>query len=350
VSDHDFPAWLPPVSDHDFPAWLPLVSDGRPVADGTKLRHWGISETWRIRWADGSSSIVKRGAGDEALALDVYEDLLIPYGIPAPALTASHRGDGFVVLSFADVGPCSLAERPSADGWIAAARLLAHLRTTAQSRLAAPGRPGTGRTDTITTRLDDPGPPPPGRTANTATRPGDPGRFRFGPAEMVETRVRAADALAAVRPDLAGALDASEPLLAPGFERLAASVPETIVHGDFEAKNIVLTGAEPYAVDWAAAQVGSHLADLYSLIRDAGRAGGPVDGIVAAYAAEAPHPADLEWQLALGGLVWTLRALRWVLEEGIHVVPEAGTWIDELVERAGHVTADLRRRQPSRPS
>jgi hypothetical protein len=52
---------------------------------------------------------------------------------------------------------------------------------------------------------------------------------------------------------------------------------------------------------------------------------------------------DLDWQLALGGIVWTLRALRWVLEEGIHVIPEAITWIDELVERADNVTDNLAR-------
>jgi hypothetical protein len=51
---------------------------------------------------------------------------------------------------------------------------------------------------------------------------------------------------------------------------------------------------------------------------------------------------DLRWRLALGGIGWTLRALQWVLEEGIHVVPEARTWIDELVARAAAVTGNLR--------
>lgn len=134
-------------------------------------------------------------------------------------------------------------------------------------------------------------------------------------------------------------------MLAPNLRRLAATVPVTIVHGDFESKNIVLSAAGPCAVDWSTAQVGAHLGDLYSLCRDATLAGGPTDKIIAAYADECAHlgapAADLEWQLALGGVVWTLRALRWVLEEGIHVVPESRTWIDELVERAGNVTATL---------
>ncbi|GLY99566.1 hypothetical protein [Actinoplanes sp. NBRC 103695] len=163
----------------DSPGWLPLVSGGRVAVGGDKLRHWGISETWRIRWTGGSTTIVKRGAGAEALALDVYEQVLIPGRIAAPRLIAAHRGDGFVVLEFEDVGAQSLAQRPSTDGWLAAARLLARLRNEARGRMDAGSR------------------------------------FRFSTAELTDTWRRAATALAGVRPDLAGALDGCEPLLEP---------------------------------------------------------------------------------------------------------------------------------------
>ena len=291
------------------PEWLALVSSGRVAVGGDKLRHWGISETWRICWADGPTTIVKRATGDEARALEVYEQLLIPYRIVAPRLLAAHGGDGFVVLMFEDLGGHSLEARPSTDGWHAAARLLARIRHQAQGRLGAAGR------------------------------------FRFATAELTDSWVRASAALATVRPDLAGALDGCEPLLAPNLRRLAEVVPETIIHGDFESKNIVLTEAGPRAIDWPAAQIGAHLGDLYSLVRDAQLIGEPTDGIIAAYADEwavigAPV-VDLDWQLAFGGVVWTLRALRWVLEEGIHIIPDAITWIDELVERAGNVTDNL---------
>jgi Ser/Thr protein kinase RdoA (MazF antagonist) len=300
--------------DAHVPAWLPLVSDGRVAVSGDKLRHWGISETWRIRWTDGPTTIVKRASGEEALALDVYEHLLIPYRIAAPRLIAAHRGDGFVVLMVEDVGPRSMDAQPSVDDWAAAARLLAQLRHAARDRVHAAGR------------------------------------FQFSTAEITDTWARAAAALAGVRPDLAGALDGCGPLLAPHLRRLAETVPETIVHGDFESKNIVLADDGPWAIDWSAAQVGAHLGDLYSLVRDARLIGEPTDAVVAAYADECARLGapvqDLRWQLALGGMVWTLRALRWVLEEGVHVVPDAISWIDELVARAGNTARDLRAAAP----
>jgi hypothetical protein len=74
----------------DLPGWLAPVSGGRVAVGGGPLRHWGLCETWRIRWADGSTTVVKRSSGEEARALDVYEHLLIPYRIAAPRLLAAH--------------------------------------------------------------------------------------------------------------------------------------------------------------------------------------------------------------------------------------------------------------------
>ncbi len=169
--------------------------------------------------------------------------------------------------------------------------------------------------------------------------------FRFATTEALDELRRARAALAVVRPDLAGCLDDCGPVLAPALRKLAATLPVTIIHGDFESKNLVLTDTGPCAVDWSTAQVGAHLGDLYSLIRDASLVGVPADGIVAAYTNECAvlgaAVADVAWQLSLGGVVWTVRALRWVLEEGVHVLPDSITWIDELVERAGNVTDDL---------
>ena len=36
-------------------------------------------------------------------------------------------------------------------------------------------------------------------------------------------------------------------------------------------------------------------------------------------------------QMVTGGLCWTMSALRWVAETGVHAVPVSREWIDELV-------------------
>jgi hypothetical protein len=295
----------------DPPEWLDAVAAGRVATGGERLRAWGVSETWRVRWDAGPATIVKRGDGDRAGELDVYERLLTPYRIAAPRLLGSWRGAGRCVLELEDLGRETLEARRTVEGTHAAARLLARLRHDASGRLGAARE------------------------------------FRFAADEITDQWVRATAALAVARPDLAGAIDATGRLLGPHLRRLADTVPDTILHGDFEAKNLVPTAAGPCPIDWDGGRVGAHLGDLYSLIRDAANAGLDTSGVAAAYARECADlgtPAiDLDWQLALGGVVWTLKALRWVVEEGRHVIPEASGWIDELVTRAVRVTADLAR-------
>jgi hypothetical protein len=42
-------------------------------------------------------------------------------------------------------------------------------------------------------------------------------------------------------------------------------------------------------------------------------------------------PQRVTDQLVTGGLCWTMNALRWVVETGVHAVPVSREWIDELV-------------------
>ncbi len=287
------------------PDWLGRVAGGRVPVGGDQLRAWGICDTWRVRWADGTTTVAKRVAGEELTALDVYERLLVPHRIPAPRLLAADRAADHAVLMFEDVGRHSLAETPSLSGFMAAARLLAHLRHDASGLVDA--------------------------------------EFRFGREEILAEWERAVAALAAVRPDLAGALDRCGPALEPHLAWLDATIPDTIVHGDYEAKNLVVgDDGGLHLIDWATAQVGAHLSDLYSLRRDAARLGYPTAPLVDAYiGAGGDATGSIDRQLAVGGVIWTLRALRWVLEEGIHVTSDAITWVDELVQRARRETDRL---------
>lgn len=167
--------------------------------------------------------------------------------------------------------------------------------------------------------------------------------LRRGTADFAETARRAATGLAAVRPDLTGALDTPSRVL---LEQLDAERdrPATLVHGDFHAKNLIHgPGGAVVPVDWPGAYAHSHLGDLYCLLRDARKQGladavavGTLPGVFARESGT--DLGTVRRQMATGGLCWTLPALRWVVEEGLRVVPESAEWIDELVGGARAAT------------
>ncbi|HEX8631167.1 MAG TPA: phosphotransferase [Catenuloplanes sp.] len=304
------------------PRWLtdptgPL-GPGAVIVRGEQLRVWGLSEVWRVHLGGPvpASVIVKRGAGEMAEEARRYRDLVVPLGVAAPKLLAAAGGDDGApaVLVLQDVGPDTLEQRPTADGYREAVRALARMRSVAARRLA-----------------DD---------------PAIGGRLRRTTADFVDTARRVGVGLTRVRPDLTGATDDPARVL---LERLSrpAGQPDTIVHGDFHAKNLVHgnAGGRIVAVDWPGAYVHPHLGDLYCLIREADQRGLTRDVATATLPgvfAEAAgvEPARVADQLVTGGLCWTLTALRWVVEEGLHAVPVSRDWIDGLVAEFRALAAD----------
>jgi aminoglycoside phosphotransferase (APT) family kinase protein len=295
------------------PGWLTeraasLTAAGETVVEAARLRHWGLSEVWRIRLGGPAprSMIVKRATGGEAAEARRYRQLVIPLALPAPRLIAASGGeDGDpVVLVLQDVGRDTLEQRPTADGYRAATHTLVRMRADAARRLA-----------------DDP-----------SIAPG----LRRTTVDLLDTAHRVQRGVATLRPDLAGALDGATRVLAGRLDRLAGA-PETIVHGDFHAKNLIHgRGGRIVAVDWPGAYVHAHLGDLYSLLREAQQKGIAHDvgaaALPAVFAREAAIPATaVSDQLVTGGLCWTFRALRWVVDEGVEAVPESRGWLDELV-------------------
>jgi hypothetical protein len=302
-----------------FPAWLtgpdsPL-GPGVVIERGELLRRWGLSEVWRLGLGGSApcSVVVKRGTGEMAEETRRYRELVVPLGLPAPRLLAASGGgrDEPAVLVLADAGPDDLERRPTAAGYREAVRTLARMRTTAAGRLAQAPALGAG--------------------------------LRRSTADFAEIARRAAAGLAAVRPDLAGELDAPTATLLDRLDRPSARPPDgqvTIVHGDFHAKNLVHgDDGAIVPVDWPGAYLHTHLGDLYCLLREA-RKHGIADDVAAStlpgvFAREAGiDPGTVGEQLVTGGLCWTLMALRWVVEEGVHAVPESAGWIGELVTDA----------------
>ena len=294
------------------PAWLSQavagLGDGGPAVRGERLRSWGLSEVWRVAPAGspGRSVVVKRGVGEMAGEALRYRRLVVPLGAPAPRLVAATGGEDTepVVLVLEDVGYETLEQRPGGDGLRAAVRALADMRAAAARRLGADPSIAAG--------------------------------LRMTTADFVGTARRAESGLAAVRPDLAGCLE--QPIHAMG--RRLAGTPgeaESLVHGDFHAKNLIRTpDGRIVVVDWPGAYVHHHLGDLYCLAREADRGGlgsgsGPGDAAdlyASATGADARAVADL---MVTGGLCWTVLALHWLTVEGLRAVPESRGWIDELV-------------------
>lgn len=289
------------VIETTLPGWLPEL-DGT-IVGGDLLRGWALSEVWRIR-LDGvtrKSVIAKRGIGELAGEARRYQELVVPLGIAAPRVLAED-GSGVIVLE--DLGGDNLEDRPTAEGYEQAVRVLARMRAESALRLAADPALAVG--------------------------------LRRSTADLVASAARAATAMVALRPDLAGALDDPIRAMTRRLEQLS-SEPATIVHGDFQAKNLLhIPGGGIVAIDWSDAYVHPHLGDLYLLLRE-GRKQGRIEGVrMDALAEIFAHDAGTDLvtvadQLVTGGLCWTMNALRWVVETGVHAVPVSRQWIDELV-------------------
>jgi hypothetical protein len=263
------------------PAWLPrgpvLQATEAPTVEalhGELLRQWGSSEVWRLSYGL-RSVIVKRGTDAQSGEAAAYERFVIPLGLPAPELISA--ADGVLVL--ADVGRVTLEQEPSAEGFLAAAGMLAEIR-----RRAVSGPTGF----------------PPEHVKELADRIG---RISFDVAPLTQ-------ALAA----------------------LHQQAPLGVVHGDFVPKNLVTDGTRWTAVDWPLAYVAPHLSDLYTLIRDAVALGHDRGPIVAQYVEAAGADRVLvDRQLLVGGACFCLRALDFISSEGLRTIPGSEDWIDPLL-------------------
>ncbi|WP_328991644.1 phosphotransferase [Kribbella sp. NBC_01245] len=280
------PAWLDPVEPDV------LAATGATTVDeltGETLRQWGSSEVWRLTSANGRSVIVKRGTDSQTAEANAYEQLVIPLGLPAPTLFRLHRDADAIILVLADAGAATLEQRPSREGYLAAAELLVTIGSVAAS----------------------------------------------------QARSQRLDGLIGQIPD--GELRAKTLALAvPALRELGQTSPHRVVHGDFVPKNLVSDGVTWTAIDWPAAYVAPHLADLYTLTREARKDGVDPAEVVAHYNVVSGNDPELtQKQLAVGGISFTLQALTWIVTEGRRTVPESLTWIDGLLADLRELTTTL---------
>ncbi|TCC39540.1 phosphotransferase [Kribbella sindirgiensis] len=273
------------------PGWVPravvleeLAAPGEDAVHSELLRQWGSSEVRRLSYGL-RSVIVKRGTDGQSGEASAYERFVVPFELPAPDLL--YGVDGVLVL--ADVGRVTLEQEPSAEGFLAAAELLAAIRK----------QPVGGPSEF-----------PPERVKELADRIG---RIDFDLGPLTE-------ALAGVHRE----------------------APTAVVHGDFVPKNLVTDGRRWTAVDWPGAYLAPHLSDLYTLIRDAVALGHDRAPIVRRYVdAAGADPALVERQLLVGGGCFYLLALTFVVEEGLRTIPDSVHWIDGLLTELEDVVGAL---------
>jgi hypothetical protein len=273
------------------PGWVPrdVVLDvtAAPAVDALHadlLRQWGSSEVWRLSYGL-RSVIVKRSTDTQAGEGAAYERFVVPLGLPAPRLL--YAADGVLVLE--DVGRVTLEQEPTAEGFAAAADLLAEIR----------GHAVTGPSE-------------------------------FPPVLVKELAARI------------GRIDFDLDPLAEALERLHQDAPVGVVHGDFEPKNLVTDGTRWTAIDWPSAAVAPHLSDLYTLLRKAVELGYDRGPIVARFVERSgADPFLVERQVLIGGACFCLLALTFLVEEGVRIIPVAEDWIDELLVELADLVGQL---------
>jgi hypothetical protein len=274
------PGWIDHVAG---PVLSATLAPSLGEVKGELLREWGSSEVWRLSY--GLRSVIAKRASDAQVGeATAYERFVVPLKLPAPELIHHATTDDAVLLVLADVGRLNLEQEPSADGFLAAAELLASIR----SREVA-------------------------------------GESEFTGDQLAEL-VRRVDAIG---DDLSARLIART---VPALDELHREAPAAVVHGDFVPKNLVTDGQRWTAVDWPLAYLAPHLSDLYTLVRDAVAVGHQAEPIVARYIESSAADAELvRRQVAVGGVCFIVRALAWIVTEGHRLVPPSKDWIEPLV-------------------
>ncbi len=277
------PLWIEAVE----PAVLKATgASALDEVNGDRLRYWGSSEVWRLSYGL-RSVIVKRGSDAQSTEGTAYERYVRPLRLPAPELIELVRLDGAVLLVMEDVGRVTLEQEPSLDGFLAAVELLAEIRSVEVS-----------------------------------------GESEFGADRLVELAAEIS-----VRQSHSPLAERAETRLRPAVDELHQHVRPAVVHGDYVGKNLVTDGKRWTPVDWPLTYLAPQLPDLYTLTREAVALGHDRDLLVRRYCEAAETARDLvERQTLVGGCGFTLRALAWVIEEGVHTVPSSKTWIDPLLE------------------
>jgi thiamine kinase-like enzyme len=125
--------------------------------------------------------------------------------------------------------------------------------------------------------------------------------------------------------------------------QLYKNFPLTLTHNDYHLKNLLRINEGIAVIDWASAYLSPHLGDLYCLIHEAKNYNISPADLIYAYSEEMDDSLsnDIEWQINMGGICWTIHVLRQLFDYGIEAIPVAREWVPELISDIHILMDDL---------
>jgi hypothetical protein len=267
------------------------------------LRKWSLSEVYRMTTKLGETRIVKWGGDEMAGEAAIYSELLVPLRIRSPIIydCCTNEHGGLFIME--DAGPFDLEQAPQAAYFIEAVRELARLRSSATENLSLAKVSKLSLNKHIVTaehflqQLDD--------------------------LERASTE----SSIHIVKKALI--------LLPERIKQLYQEVPFTLVHHDYQAKNLLIQEDHILPIDWSNAYLSPHLGDLHRLICEAySMSNVPTNEMLEAYLDELGSNEmkmeQLICQVKIGGICWLIRTLRWLVYGGTDTIPGAIDWLPDI--------------------
>ena len=289
------------LSDH-LVEYLDSIPSLNEVTKCELLRKWTLSEVYRITLQSGSTLILKWGGQEMAGEADIYRKLITPLQIHAPRIYHVVEQQQGSLMVMEDCGSYNLEQQPSANQFLQAASELARIRATASLNLndipTSVIRSYTVSASEFLSLLD--------KLLQS--------QHLAGNSTLKQLRIHLPDQL----------------------DKLYRTIPMTIVHHDYHAKNLVIQDNRVMPIDWSSSYLSPHLGDLYCLTTEASALIQVTrEEIIAAYQHELGQHTSMEqlgWQVDIGGICWLIKTLAWLVDGGTSIIPGSEDWIPDLMK------------------
>lgn len=293
-----------PACFSEYSSKMPLLNN---VEEWTLLRKWSLSEVYRATLKTEETLIIKWGGSEMAGEAKIYRSLVQPLQLKAPRIFdfVNLKDSGVMIME--DAGEKNIEQQPQPAYFLEAARELANLRARATSNLQNGMLPKVDF-DAYYVSMDD--------------------FLKLLDDLLISNKLAGANVLVKLKHVLPCQLD-----------KLYQTVPISIVHHDYHAKNLLIQNNGIMPIDWSIAYLSPHLGDLYCLIKEAQTWSSLTkEDIISAYLEAAElEMKQLNWQLRIGGLCWLIKTLRWLVYGGTDIIPGSDSWIPDLLKDVEHL-------------